>query len=220
MVKVKKTIEIKKIKILDEIYPRVQLNWQTSYDYAESMKSGAKFPPIVIGLYKGNYVLIDGYHRIEAKKLNKEQKIQAEIHTNIDKKKMFEMAIKLNISHGKTLTPYEKRKIALRLREMKYPNSKVSELIQIPLNKLDNFVGQRLVNTITGETIVKSGVKHFAGKNLPENISKNLEESENKMIVVDQVKFINQLIDLIKKGFIDIENEKVARKIEELKELI
>lgn len=220
MKKTRKKINIKDISILDEIYPRVQLNWQTAYDYAESMKTGAKFPPIIVGIYRGRYILIDGYHRLQANKYNKKDKIDAEIYTNLNKKKMFEMAIQMNISHGKVLTPYEKRKIALRLREMRYPNSKVSELIQVPLDKLENFVGERLVNTLTGQTIVKTGVKHFAGKNIPDNLSQGLNDSEKDMIVVNQVRFINQLISLIKKGFIDLEDEKVAEKIEELKSLI
>ena len=61
MKKQMKKIEVGKVKFDESIYPRIQPNWQTTYDYAQSMKTGAKFPPIGVALHRGQFVLIDGY---------------------------------------------------------------------------------------------------------------------------------------------------------------
>ena len=47
------------------------------------MQSGCQFPPIEIAKIKGEYLLIDGKHRIEAHKTNKEQYIQTLINPKV-----------------------------------------------------------------------------------------------------------------------------------------
>ena len=215
-----KRIDVEDVKFDEEIYPRVQMSWQTAYDYSESMKTGAKFPPIVVALFKKQLFVIDGYHRLTAYKTVKVKTIDAEVLIGLNKKQMFEEAIRRNISHGRVLSPYEKRRIALKLRQMKYPLSAVSELIQVPLDKLESFVGQRLISSTTGKTIVKSGLKHLAGMSVSDDNMFRIGETEKGMFSRNQVGLIEQLISLITNGLIDRENEDVDSKLRELKKLI
>lgn len=209
-------IEIAKIKVDEDLYPRTQMNWQTAYDYAQSMRAGAKFPPIVVALFKGSFILVDGNHRLNANKQLKETEIEAEINIGWNRKKIFEEAIKANISHGKVLSPYEKRRIALKLRQLRYSDKSISQLIQVPFDKLSGFVEQRLVNTLTGETIVKSEVKHLAGYAIQES-AKDFEKESKRMFANDQLNLIANLLDLISKRLIDLDNAKVINKLTALK---
>ncbi len=59
-------IAIKDIKILTDMQPRVGISQSVVADYADDMKAGAKFPPVV-AFYDGKvYWLVDGFHRCYA----------------------------------------------------------------------------------------------------------------------------------------------------------
>ena len=226
-------IDIDKIVVDADLYPRENWNWQTSYGYSQAMLAGAKFPPIVVAMNNGKYYLVDGRHRIEAYKILKRQKIEAEVVVGWSRHKIFEEAIKRNVSHGKALTVHEKRVAALKLRNWSYPPNQISELIQVPLDKLDNFVAQRLVNAITGEVIaegghktlpditpmiVKSGIKNATTQG---SMSvKQLEDTQQSVYAGSQQSLLRQLITIIKAGLLDLENKEVKHLVKKLKALL
>ena len=72
----------------EDVYPRSHYNWQTALTYSNNMKSGNTFPPIVVARYEGRYIGIDGRHRVEAKRLQKQEHINAEILEGLDKEHM------------------------------------------------------------------------------------------------------------------------------------
>ena len=104
---IKQKVLIEEIFFDEDLYPRTQCNWQTSYDYSQSMKTGSKFPDIVLAVFNNRKYLVDGKHRIEACKLLKIKSIKAIIYTGWNKKKIFEEAIKYNITHGRDVSHYE-----------------------------------------------------------------------------------------------------------------
>jgi|WetSurMetagenome_2_1015567.scaffolds.fasta_scaffold280024_1 hypothetical protein len=225
-------IAINKIIVDKELYPRDDWNFQTSYGYSQAMIAGAKFPAIVVAMVSGKYYLVDGRHRIEAYKILKKEEIEAEVVIGWTRQRIFEEAIKRNISHGKALTVHEKRVAALRLRNWKYDPSKISELIQVPIDKLENFVAQRLVNAITGETIaeggkktnsytpmiVKSGIKN-ALTSAPMSMQ-SIQELQPTVYSGSQLSLLRQLIGIIKAGLLDTDNKQVGKLVKELKELL
>lgn len=222
--RIKTSVPLSEIVFDRELYPRATVFWQTSFEYSQEMKAGAKFPPIVLALHKGKKILIDGKHRFEAHKLLKLEKIEAEIYTGWNRKKMFEESILRNISHGKALSPYEKRTIALKLRNMKYNFNQISKIIQVPMDKLETFIAQRLVNSITGETIkevvVKSELKHLAGKEYSPKQMQVIEEAQDSMHQQSQLNLLNSLISLIENGLLNTDDEKISERFEYLKHLI
>jgi hypothetical protein len=226
---VNKVLEINK-KIIDEnLYPRDSWNFQTSYGYSQAMLAGAKFPAITVAMLYGKQYLVDGRHRIEALKILKKTKIDAEVIVGWSKQRIFEEAIKRNVSHGRALTVHEKRVAALKLRNWDYPPDKISALIQVPLDKLENFVAQRLVNAITGETIaeggrvieshvvpmiVKSGIKNTVGSS---GLSMEmLEETQHGIYSGTQRSLLIQLISIVKAGLLDTTNKEINKLVKEL----
>jgi hypothetical protein len=181
----------------------------------------------------GKYYLVDGRHRIEAFKILKKQDIDAEVVVGWSKQRIFEEAIKRNVSHGKALTVHEKRVAALKLRNWNYAPNKISELIQVPLDKLENFVAQRLVNAITGETIaeggrkieshvvpmiVKSGIKNTVGSS---GLSTEmLQSTQHSVYSGSQQSLLRQLINIINAGLLDTKNKEINKLVKQLKELL
>lgn len=233
---IKSKVSLKEIYFDEDLYPRSSWDWKTSYIYSQSMNSGAIFPPIVLALLNHKKYLVDGKHRLEAHKNLKKSDIDAIVHTGWTKKKIFEEAIRLNVTHGRVLSPYEKRRIALKLREMDSSDKEICKLIQVPEDKLENFIGSRLINTLTGEVIdseeneriakeigqaiLKSGVKHFAGQTLSEEDYNNLEKNQKSFYGASQVSLLNELIRLIEGNLLDKSDEKVTQLVNKLKKIL
>ena len=210
------TVNIKDIALDVELYPRACYDWQTGYDYSQSMANGVKFPRVVLAKVGDKFVIIDGKHRIEAVKILKQKTIDADILIGMSREQMFIEAVKLNISHGRKLSPYDKRNIALKLRAMKYNLSDISEIIQVPIGKLNNFIAQRLTNSITGETIVKSELKHLAGQ----DISEDTKVYQMSMISSSQENLLKEVIRLFETKLIDKKDKTIKILIKKLKELL
>lgn len=223
-----KELDLDKVIVDPDLYPRDQWSFQTAYGYSQAMLSGAKFPNIVVALFKGKYYLIDGKHRIEAVKILKKGKITAEIISGLSQEKIYEEAVRRNVSHGKALTVHEKRVIALKLRNWKYNTNQISELIQVPAEKLDNFIAQRLVNAITGKVIaegeaetkqiiVKSAIKNVSETNLT---CSDIEDVQKGVYSGNQASMLRQVISIVQAGLLDLGNKEVAKLATELRDLL
>lgn len=208
-----KLLKIEDIEFDEEIYPRTSKDWQNVYDYSESLKTGAVFPPITVALFNRKYVLIDGKLRIEAYKLNKEEYIQANVLTNLSKKKMYEEAVRRNVKHGRQLSPQEKRIACLRLLDFKYTTKEVSEIVQIPLDKLTSFTAESLTNTITGRKIVlKAPLQHLSGSQIDDEVV----ELQKGMFGYSQIALINNVLHLVENDLLDLQDKKIRESVSEL----
>lgn len=219
-----KAVALKDVVFDKTVYPRTGSYWLTSYDYSNSLKSGAKFPPITLALHDGKLILVDGKHRLEAFGSNKKKTIPAEIYTGWNMEKIFVESIKRNIAHGRVLSPYEKRLCIMKLREMKITNKDISKLIQIPYEKLGNFVGQRLISSTTGKEfdleIIKSGIKHIAGGSYDEIETQTISGIQKNLSIGNQISLFNQLIYLLNGGLVDLNDKKIQESINKLFKLI
>ena len=87
---------------------RSAINETTVAEYAERMIAGDRFPPVVIFLNNGDYLLADGFHRLLARKLAKFERIDAEVRqgTRLDALKF---SLSANHQHGLRRTNEDKR---------------------------------------------------------------------------------------------------------------
>jgi len=214
-------IKIKDIEVEDNLYPRENYNWQTGYDYSESMKAGAEFPPICVARVRRGLrtklILVDGRHRIEANKICKNEYISSEVLTGLNDKEIYLEAIKRNIGHGRQFSPYEKRKIIIKLTELKIDRTLIGEIIGIQLTKLDSFVGGNLKNEFTtGKNIlVKAPFKKLDSSMIPADME-NIQRGFN---IGTQVEIVNQVINLFEYNLIDKKNKALMIRLKVLKEL-
>lgn len=223
MRKIKNKMFLKDIVIDEELYPRNDYSWQVAYDYSESMNSGANFPNIVVAKHNDVFILVDGRHRLEATKVFlgrkkfKEHQQDVEVLIGLSKQKIYEEAVKRNISHGRSLSVQEKLKIASQLSEYKYSLANISRIIQIPANKLINLQAKRITNTLTGEEVVLKKTFENIVDTAPRT---DIDLVQHKSKGIPQINLINELIILIKSKSIDLKNKNIKTKLIELKELL
>lgn len=210
-------LKLSEIKFDENLYPRSRYNWMVAYDYSQSMKAGSKFPPITVALYNRKYLLVDGKHRMEGKKICKETHIQAEVLSGLSYDEIYIEAVRRNTEHGYNLSPYDKRNIIVKLQKMNLSSEQISGLIKIPMKNLEGFVMKKLTNTITGrEVVLKSPLGHLS----EEIVDDNLENEQSIYNVRTQMAILGEVISLIKNGYLNLEHPMVNTKLAELKRLL
>lgn len=219
-------LAIDKIKVDEKYYPRMKWGWQTAYQYAMAIKAGAKFPPIEVAkikegrLFKGERIfLVDGRHRIEALKINKEKHVQAVINTDVKTlEQLFLLAVKRNISHGRPFSTQEKTSIALKLRKMDFKEEEISKIIQVPIEKFEKFISSRVTNSVSGEKIpLKKAVKHVASSPVKENfegIQDGIHSGTSQIVLLDD------FITLLENDLLQTENKEVMKRVSKIINLV
>jgi len=218
--KIKTKRRVLKIADIDErqdLYPRNNYNWQTAYDYQVSMKAGANFPPVVVTIQKGKFMLVDGKHRLEALKKNKETHVEAEILKPMSDKQIYIEAIKRNITHGRIFSPQEKADICVRLKDLKISTAMIAKIVNIPASKIQGFVADRISFTTQGEAFaVKKPLRHLSGKTV---------KSDTPLVQIpfqgnSQVGIIDELTALIEENLIDFKDKVVIARLKYLKKIL
>ena len=207
-------IQIEDIVVEETVYPRSHAKWQTSYGYYRAMKAGAVFPKIVLSKIDGKHILVDGYNRLQAYKLNKTADVDVEvIHCkNLDE--VYIEAIRRNIMHGLPLEYGEKVEIYRRLKSTMTKNS-ISSLLQVTVKDLEKMELNRIRITESGkEVTVKPAISNIA------NIQNVTKENQQILTGATQLSIINQLLTIITNGWLDTSNEKIVDAFNTLKQIM
>lgn len=213
-------ININQIYLDKEVYPRMHSDFVTLSRYINALDSGAKFPPIVVAqLSKKGYVLIDGYHRLEAHKVRKYKQIEAIVLPLKSKKEMYAESVRLNATHGKAFTTQEIAGIIKKLREWKFTPTQISGIVQIPVEKLKPFVVKRVAKIIIGKKVnkdiaLKGALKNLAGETLSNDIN------QDKITSGSQITCIETLISLIENDYIDTKSQRIVSLLKRLYKLL
>jgi hypothetical protein len=199
----KKIFKIDELTFDNEIYPRMDIGWQTAYQYSQAMKVGDVFPPIFIGLFEGKYYVVDGWHRVKAKKLLYEQYIDAVVKKYENFADMFLDAVKYNVSHGKQLSTQEKVRIIHKFELMHFKLEQISKIIKVPLDKIELFQAR----TIMGPNGVPIYLKSVVARAEP-NEKAIMEVDMSKLSTRTVAALFEQLIEIIRSGIFSVEDEK------------
>jgi len=108
----KSSLPIDVIKFDPRIYPRLKPSQEDIERYAELVKAGIQFPPIIVDQH---IRLIDGYHRWRATQLAGRSVIETETIVVSNDEQALAIACALNAVQGVQLTPEERRVNAIRL---------------------------------------------------------------------------------------------------------
>ncbi|UJB72676.1 ParB-like nuclease domain-containing protein (plasmid) [Acaryochloris sp. 'Moss Beach'] len=107
-------VEIAKIRMDGGTQPRSKLYEDVVAEYAEDMKQGATFPPVVIYYDGKDYWLADGFHRVRAKEAIDEKEISAEVFPGELRDAVLH-SVGANAAHGLRRTNADKRRAVIRL---------------------------------------------------------------------------------------------------------
>jgi hypothetical protein len=213
-----KVLKVKDVVFRKEFYPRQKCDWQTMYDYAQSMKAGANFPPIEVAFIRGKHYLLDGLHRLEALKYNKEKYVQAIINPEVTTlKALYVASVSRNIINGRRFSVQEKAQIIVKLRDMQYDAREISKIVCIPAGSIDKFVADRVTNTISGKTVVlKGAVKHFSAG----EVEDDFDDIQDRLSAKSQLNILDQFLKLLENGLFDFKNKQVMRRVNKIRKLL
>ena len=110
------TIEVSAVRTDGGTQPRAALYQNVIDDYAESLKAGASFPPVVIFYDGSDYWLADGFHRLRAHVVAGVNRIAADIRQGTRRDAVLH-SVGANASHGLRRTNEDKRRAVMTLLE-------------------------------------------------------------------------------------------------------
>ncbi|WP_313607341.1 ParB N-terminal domain-containing protein [Rhizobium sp.] len=124
---------------------RASLNEHVAGEYAELMRSGAVFPPLVVFHDGADYWLADGFHRYEALRLTGSNDVEADIRQGTRRDAILH-SVGANASHGLRRTNEDKRRAVLTVLEDSewaiWPNTKVAKVCGVS----ESFVRHLRIN--------------------------------------------------------------------------
>lgn len=155
-----KIMKLNDIKIDMNHYPREYYSDDTAEKYAQAMKMGSKFPPVMVAKIEGTTYLVDGLHRLKAHQKNCEEHIQAEINSKISSfQELYIEAVKTNIRHGRPLSVDDRENIAKKLAEFQLEEGEISKILMTPISKLTRINFEKFNKTSFGKKHKRPGRK-------------------------------------------------------------
>lgn len=219
----RKSVKIDELTYDPELYPRLGptdtagVDWYTINKYAQEMRAGANFPPIVIGIIDeksyprhGEMIINDGVHRWKAYKKLGLESIDVIIKHYDSKLSFFKDAIEANVTHGRNIPFRDKARLLDLLRENGLEDGVISKIILVPLDKIVDLA-KRIVRTENGRTAYLKGP-----------ISKALDAgqiTEEEALAVRQGRIQTRTAKGLMKQLIDIVKGKALIPSEDIKAL-
>lgn len=110
-------VKIEQIRLDGGTQSRAMVSDETVNDYAEAMKEGAQFPPVIVFYDGQSYWLADGFHRVAAAKKAELTEIAADVRQGAQRDAVL-MSVSVNANHGLRRTQADKRRaIEVLLRD-------------------------------------------------------------------------------------------------------
>lgn len=191
-----KTIKLSDIVIDAGTQQRVSQTDSVIDEYCESIKCGAKFPPLTVFTNGVEYYLVDGFHRYFAyKKAGGIDFLDADIHEGTKRDAILYSA-SVNGTHGLRLTNKDKRKHVLVLLNDSEWSQWTDTLIAKHCKVTQQFVSKvrREINDIQKDIISKSIKTVLDVQNDSESISEDVasnsddsEEERHDLITEEQI---------------------------------
>ena len=144
-------VPIEDVKFYKELYPREDFDNETVNSYRLNLDM---LPPIIVNK---EGILIDGYHRLLAHRLEERKEIEVKVKDVKDNEILLE-ATKLNSQHGRQLSKQEKQRLAVIFYQQN----------NLTLNTISNILA------VGESTLSESWLK---------NVIKEAKEAQKKQII-------------------------------------
>lgn len=105
---------VSKLRVDGGTQPRAQMDLLTVEEYADAMREGASFPPVVAFYDGADYWLADGFHRAEAAKRAGRDSLVADVRQGTRRDAVL-YSVGANAQHGLRRTNADKRRAVLAL---------------------------------------------------------------------------------------------------------
>lgn len=210
--KVVKKVKLSKLVLDDKLYPRAHIEPYHVGELVEAIKAGAQLPPIVAD--KATLKVTDGRHRIEAIRTLEGDKamVDVDLKEYASEAAMFEDAIRLNASHGRSLSKMDQAHCLAKAQEFKLEPAVVATLLNITQERAEDLVSNRLAFSGEEQVVLKGSTAWLAGRHLSEEQA-HYNRGAGGM---NQTFYINQVIGMLEGDAVDWENARVAGALKKL----
>ena len=214
-----KQIKIAELVLDFSLYPRTQIDSSHVRYMIIANKGGAKFPPIVID--KHSKRVIDGFHRVTMyKRIDKDAMVDVIEKAYASEKEMFADSVRWNSNHGRNLSPYDRTHCILRAEEIGLTVEEIASSLSMTVEAIGEMraekVGKLRVAGKSTEIPLKRTISHMSGKSL----TTRQYEANDRLGGMNQMFYVNQLVELLEADLIDWDNEEMADKLRHLGDLI
>lgn len=211
-----KRIKITRLVLDDNIYPRDRLNSYHVDELVEALKAGVQVPPIVADT--STLKVVDGWHRIEAyrKFLGDKASINTELKQYASEAEMFQDAIRLNASHGQSLSRMDQAHCLAKAMVFKLEQAVVATLLNLTQERAEELVSNRLATSGKEDIVLKGSTAWMAGRNLSK------EEVKYNRVAggLPQTFYINQVIAMLENDAVNWDDERVVNGLKKLLPLL
>ena len=203
--------------LFDEtLYPREQVNATVVNRYADAMRAGAEFPPILVA--RKGWVILDGVKRWRAsRKVHGDgYEIACLVVETADEKEMYLESIRANAAHGEQLTGFERRKCVLEGERRGISRKEMAEALGITPLAVDKLVDLRTASHADEVIALKPSMTPFRGGELnAAQMKANKHVGAYKLLT-----YVNHLKLLLRAGALNRANEGAISAAAELYELL
>lgn len=197
------------------LYPRQKIEPYNVAQMVEALKSGAEFPPIVAD--KTSLRITDGLHRAKAyQQVLGDVKVTVELKDYKDDAEMFADAIRLNASHGRQLSAYDRAHCIAKAEEFKLQIEFVSSLLNMTPQRLQELKQERSATYKLQPITLKRTAAHLAGQEL----SAEQAEYNLKAGGMPQTFYIYQVVAMLEADTANWDNPQVVNAMKKLYELL
>jgi len=204
--------------ILDfDVYPRVSIDTTHVGYMAEAEKGGAKFPPLVICAKSRR--IVDGFHRhkVYMTRYGADYVVEVIEKRYRNDQELFLDSMRLNASHGRTLTRFDRVHCMLRAEVLKLTVEETASALSMPVDVYQELRVGRVAGTKQELTVpLKNTIRHMHGKTL----TQAQEKANESLSGMNQVFYVNQVILLIDNNLLDLDNEKLMERLAHLSSLL
>lgn len=211
-------------------YPRVKVDSQHASYIAEAIRAGANVPPIIVDA--GSMRIIDGFHRYKAHRSlaepGEDPMITVELRAYKNEADMLRDAVRLNSSHGRALTSYDRQHTISLAEQRGVSLEAIAEELSITVDRAIMLRGGMArkhatvspyegTETSAGQRVpLKRGLGHFSGREM----SEAQIEAQEHLMGISQIALVNQLILVVTRDLLDVDSPRLVAKLRQLRDLL
>lgn len=199
-----------------DLYPRQAVSSENVSDILGAIKAGLPIPAPIVD--RESKRIVDGFHRCRAwrRELGEDGVIDVDLRDYSSEVELFRAAVEFNISHGRKLEAIERRKIALRLRDMGDGDTEIARILHIPPARVEKIFLRTATVTEENGSIRLEPLKrpffHLSGTELTEGQSQAIRTAPGTSYSL----LIRQLRSAMQNRFIDRTDENLINSLQEL----
>lgn len=214
---------MKKVKaaecVLDfDLYPRNNVDTTNVRNIVDALAAGMELPPIIRD--KKSKRVTDGFHRVRGhlRFYGDDAEIACIEKDYPDEAAMFLDAMRYNACHGAKLDPCDRTHCVLIAERLHIPLEAVAGALNMPADKLGALRTDRTATAPGGLTVAlkRTVANQFAGRKL----TKRQDEANRKLSGMNQVFYVNQVIELVESKMLDLDDENLMERLKQLHGLL